>query len=173
MSKLNINIPSEGQDMFGGSTGAMFEHNSLGSYRYCLWRIWDSSLPLIMFIGVNPSKANGVDNDATIRRVKGFAGDWGYGGFYMLNLFGIVSTDPRILKTHPNPVGDNDVWLERIAPRCEKIIFAWGNFKEAKERAEAVIKMFPDAYALGFNKNGTPWHPLMVPKITKPIKFNQ
>ena len=56
-------------------------------YRYALWRIWDKSNPLIMFIGLNPSKANELKDDPTIRRVRRFAFDWGYGGVYMINYF--------------------------------------------------------------------------------------
>lgn len=35
------------------------------TYRYSLWRIWDRSLPLVMFIGLNPSKANLTPNTPT------------------------------------------------------------------------------------------------------------
>lgn len=164
MADLIVNVPAEQMDLFGGQSGASFDFTSIGDYRYCLWRIWDTSKPLVAFIGYNPSKANADDDDATITRVKGFANDWGYGGFYMLNLFALVSTDADVLLTHPNPVGDNDGWIERIASKCEKVIFAWGKFKKAKERADAVIKMFPDAEVLMFNKDGSPRHPLYVPK---------
>ena len=140
-------------------------------YRYCLWRIWDESSPRIMIIGLNPSTANESKPDPTITRVKQFAFDWGYGGFYMMNLFAIVSADPKVLKTDPNPLGDNDGWLEKIAPKCSKIIFAWGKFKEAEERSKQVIKMFPDAYALILNKDGSPRHPLYVKGNTIPILF--
>jgi hypothetical protein len=89
----------------------------------------------------------------------------------MMNLFAVVSKDPKILKTHSNPLGDNNRWLEEITPKCEKIIFAWGGFKEARERAKEVIKMFPLAYALQINNDGSPKHPLYVKGDTIPILF--
>lgn len=155
-------------DLFEES-GAEFSRDR--KYRYVLWRIWNRNLPLVMFIGLNPSTANESQPDPTITRVKRFATDWGYGGFYMMNLFAIVSADPIVLKTDPNPLGDNDGWLEKIAPKCSKVVFAWGNFKEARDRSKEVIKMFPEAYALVLNKNGSPKHPLYVKGDTIPIKF--
>lgn len=141
-----------------------------GKYRYVLWRKWAPG-PYIMFIGLNPSTANATSDDHTIRRVKRFAKDWGYGGVYMLNLFAIVSSDPAILKTHPDPLGANNEWLKTYADKCATICFAWGNFKEAVERAKQVEAMFPTAVCLGFNQNGSPKHPLFVAANTSQINY--
>ena len=48
-------------------------------HRYGLWRIWDDDLPKVLFIGLNPSTADELKNDPTIRRCIGYAKDWGYG----------------------------------------------------------------------------------------------
>lgn len=82
--------------------GATF--SSCRKYRYALWRIWDSSKSMVMFIGLNPSTANEVAPDNTIKRVEAIVHNWNYGGFYMMNLFAIVSADPTVLKTHPDPL---------------------------------------------------------------------
>lgn len=162
-------------DLFGQEiaqtmiSGAEFSEDR--KYRYALWRIWDKHKPLVMFIGLNPSTANEVEADPTIRRVIRFATDWGYGGFYMMNLFGIVSAKPEVLLTDPDPLGDNDKWLERISYKCDRIIFCWGVFKQARERAEEVKKRFPGAYCLKKTKDGHPWHPLYVAANTVPIEF--
>lgn len=150
--------------------GAIF--SECRNYRYALWRIWDTSKPLVMFIGVNPSTASEIKPDPTITRIRSIVSNWGYGGFYMMNLFGIVSANPKILKTHPDPVGCNDGWLEKVAPKCSKIVFAWGDFKEAKARSIEVVKMFPNAEALFINKNGTPKHPLYCKNDIQPIPYN-
>lgn len=142
-------------------------------YRYALWRIWDRSKPLVMFIGVNPSTANEDTTDRTITRVKGIVENWGYGGFYMMNLFAIVSKDPTVLKTDPDPLGDNDGWIEKIHSLCDRVVFAWGGFKEAKERCKKIIKMFPDAMALKILKDGSPKHPLYCRKDTQPVRFKE
>lgn len=142
-------------------------------YRYALWRIWDTSKPLIMFIGLNPSTANENDDDPTIRRVKKFAFDWGYGGVYMMNLFAYVTPYPDALLKVYDPLGDNDFWLQSIGSKVNDIVFAWGGFDLSVQREADVIKMFPNAKALVINKDGTPRHPLYVKANTIPVKFNQ
>lgn len=148
--------------------GAIF--SKCRKYRYALWRIWDNNKPFIMFIGLNPSTANETKNDPTIRRVVQFASKWGYGGVYMTNLFAYVTAYPEKLKTCEDPLKDNDKWLKKISVKVEKIVFAWGSFKEAEERAKEVINMF-DGYALIINKDGSPRHPLYIKNDTKLIKF--
>jgi hypothetical protein len=151
--------------------GAIFSTDK--KYRYALWRVWNDAIPPIMFIGLNPSKADSVDDDATIRRVKRFAKDWGYGGVYMLNLFAIISTDPGVLlHTKLDPVGlDTDYHLHDKARICSDVCFAWGNFTQAKYRSKEVIEQFPNALCLMKNKNGTPMHPLMCRADVEPYLF--
>lgn len=156
----------------------MFSKNDAGAifsdcrkYRYVLWRIWDEGLPKIAFIGLNPSTANETETDPTIRRVIKFARNWGYGGVYMLNLFTYVTAYPEELKKCENPSQMADEFLKIYSEYSEKIIFAWGSFEEAKERAIRVIKMFPDGYMLLRNKDGSPRHPLYVKGDTKPVLF--
>lgn len=132
-------------------------------YRYALWRIWDRSLPLVMFIGLNPSTANETDSDPTIKSVCRIAKNNGYGGVYMMNCFPYVSTDPGKLKdgltleTNTNNLEN----LKTIGAMCKDIVFAWGNFKEVDEYISGLLSpLFPNAKALSLNKNGSPKHPL-------------
>jgi hypothetical protein len=57
-------------------TGAEFSKDRI--HRYALYRIWDESKPLIMFIGLNPSTADENKDDPTIKRCVAFAKHWGY-----------------------------------------------------------------------------------------------
>lgn len=148
------------------NNGAAF--SECGKYRYALWRIWDKSKQLVMFIGLNPSTANESIDDPTIRRVKQFTFDWGYGGFYMMNLFAHVTPNPGELEKSHNPI--NDMWLKKISLKCDQVIFAWGSFKEAVERAKDVRQMCT-GYALEINKDGSPRHPLYVKNDIEPIKY--
>lgn len=150
-------------------SGATF--SECRKYRYALWRIWDAQLPLLMFIGLNPSKADETNKDNTIGKVTKVAEHNGYGGFYMMNLFAVVSKKPEVLKTDPDPLGDNDGWIEKIALKCKDVVFAWGDFKEARQRAEKIKELFPNAFALHINKNGSPKHPLYCLDKTKLIPF--
>jgi len=91
----------------------------------------------------------------------------------MMNLFAWVTAYPdelALLKV--DPVGENDNWLLKMKGHSERVIFAWGNFKEATKRAEVVKNMFPRAMVLGVNKNGTPKHPLYVRSSVIPEMYD-
>lgn len=88
-------------------------------YRYALWRIWDETKPFVMFIMLNPSKADAETDDNTVRRCIGFAKSWGYGGIYICNLFAYRSTDPKVLLKVDNPFGDQNIQQTHIhASKC-------------------------------------------------------
>src|SRR5690606_1225628 len=105
---------------------------------------WDNELPIIAFIGLNPSIANESENDPTMTRVCRFAKDWGYGGVYMFNLFTNIDTKNIELKNHRWA----DYWLRNIGIKAKEIVFAWGADKRARERAKQVIEWFPEATCL-------------------------
>lgn len=130
-----------------------------GKYRYYLMRQW-STAPMAMVIGLNPSKADAEDDDATISALRRLLEPLHYGGVYMTNLFAYISTNPDDLRSTPNPVGDNDDWLDIIRGKCQHVVFAWGSFKQAKYRADKIIYKFPDAYVFGKTAKGHPLHPL-------------
>jgi len=138
--------------------GAKF--SDCGKYRYYLYRIWDESLPAAMCIGLNPSTANADDDDQTISGLIRMLPEYGYGGFYMLNLFGLISTDPEKLRECPNPVGEQDYYLRHTRRFVHDVIFAWGSFKQATYRAKLMEKAFPDALCFGKTSKGNPIHPL-------------
>lgn len=155
--------------------------SSCGKYRYYLSRKWDDEMGnerctkgMIVFIGLNPSKADATTDDPTIKKVMHIARREGYSGVYMLNLFAIVSTDPEVLITNPNSVGErNDHWLSVLSKDNIPVVFCWGAFPEAEKRSAAVIEMFPDALCLGHTKDGHPKHPCRLANATPLIPFNQ
>ena len=63
------------------------QFSSCRKYRYVLERKWDNALPNVLFIGLNPSRADENSDDPTIRRCINFAKTWGFGGFHIVNLF--------------------------------------------------------------------------------------
>lgn len=151
--------------------GAMF--SECRKYRYCLYRTWKPGTPVLIVIGLNPSSADERTDDPTIKRVCAIAKNNGYGGILMFNLFALITPNPVDLVNHADPVNENDQWLAGLRGHKGDIVFAWGNFKMARERAKKVIDMYPDAYALCINKNGSPKHPLYCRADSKLIKFNQ
>ena len=142
-------------------------------YRYALWRNWDLSKDKVMFIGLNPSTADHVDDDPTIRRCIGFAKSWGYGGLYMTNLFSYRTSSPDKLRNIKNPIGnpDNDDWIKKLYNKSSIIIAAWGNASFNKNRKEEIRNLCSDMHCLKINKTGNPGHPLYQPGHLVPIKF--
>jgi hypothetical protein len=149
-----------------------------GIFRMELWRIWDNDLPKVLFIMLNPSTADHMHDDPTIRRCMNFAKLWGYGGIYVGNLFAFRATDPTELKNAPGGainlrIGENnDGHLKRMANECDRIVFAWGNGGELVARALEVAELFPEAYCLGVTKMGHPVHPLYIKKDKAPELFH-
>jgi hypothetical protein len=155
---------------FAVESGAKF--SDCRKYRFVLYRIWDKSKPMIMFVGLNPSTANETKDDATIRRVKSMANSWGYGGVYMLNCFPFISTNPDDLKVC-DKLEENDLWLYTISLKCKEVVFAWGNFDIVVEKSRdiALTQLFPNAKCLIKNKNGSPRHPLYVPSTIQLVEW--
>lgn len=129
-----------------------------------------------MLIGLNPSTANELKSDATIRRLRGSSDkpglihQNGFGGFYMMNLFPFVTPYPELLQISNHKLEENDLFLKTISFKCEAVIFCWGNFKTFG-RDKAVIEMFPTASCFGKNANGSPKHPLYLKGTTKISNF--
>jgi hypothetical protein len=67
-------------------------------YLYQLTRIWDTSLPMVMFICLNPSTADHDNDDPTILKCIKYASNCGYGGLMMGNLFAYRATEPLDIK---------------------------------------------------------------------------
>jgi len=151
-------------------SGAIFSEDA--RYRYLLWRIWDETKPPVLFIGVNPSTADGEKKDPTLGRMIGFAKDIGFGGIYVANLYAIVSKIPEIIRKIDDPIGpENDTFLKQKASEGIAVIFCWGSFPWISDRANRVQEMFSDPYCLGCNSDGSPKHPLYLPAATKPERF--
>ncbi|MEB3173539.1 MAG: DUF1643 domain-containing protein [Cyanobacteriota bacterium] len=96
------------------TSGAKAAFSSCGRYRWWLRRQWQPQGPVLLFVGLNPSRADGQRDDPTLRRLVGFARQWGYGALEVVNLFGRISASPALLKRSADPVGpSNDSWLLR------------------------------------------------------------
>lgn len=142
-------------------------------YRYTLWRIWDDTLPIVQWIGLNPSTADEFKDDQTIRKCVGFARAWGAGSICMTNLFAWRDTKPENMKRAAEPVGpENDHILQEVARHASIRVAAWGNHGVHLNRAEIVAQMIPDLMALKINEaTGQPGHPLYIPYETQLIRY--
>jgi hypothetical protein len=125
---------------------------------------------------LNPSTADALSDDPTIRRCSDFARRWQFGALDVVNLFAWRSTDPEALLRVEDPVGyANSAAISRVASTASRIVLAWGSHKRIAKllvpRANLIrdylLLMGPDVGHLGINADGQPRHPLYLSKTTK------
>jgi hypothetical protein len=139
-------------------------------YRYRLQRMWGPGLPVV-WIMLNPSKADASQDDPTIKKCMAFARRWGAGGIVVVNLFAYRETDPVLLKgMRDNIVGpDNDAHI-LSETHGRRIIAAWGCDGTLYNRDRHVMQLLAGrkVECLKLTKDGHPWHPLYVKGDTVP-----
>ena len=154
-----------------------------GLYRWELHRpvlrsSGEDGLRLLLFVGLNPSTADGDRDDPTLRRLQAFARDWGYDQLVVLNLFGRISASPAALGRCRDPVGQCSdqvlrSWFGRWSgsPSWD-LWLGWGEAGSLHNRDQRVEMMLAEALAMrvqgrpplviGTTRNGQPRHPLYV-----------
>lgn len=154
-----------------------------GRYRYRLERRWSKVPGTALFVMLNPSTADAEKDDPTIRRCVGFAKGWGLGHLIVTNVFALRATDPEELALERDPVGpENEGHLRKAAQEADVIVVAWGAgprrlFAVRYLRLASVISdlagpstisqpLGRPLWCLGTTKNGSPRHPLYLPKDT-------
>lgn len=140
-----------------------------GQYRYRLTRVWDDSLPRLLWVMLNPSTADADADDPTIRRVTGFTKRNGFGGFDVVNLADYRSTDPQGLFNAPVPLQGPDHALHRdeALSDCSAVVLAWGASPAVKSLTRLFwIRLSMDGgkpvYRLSKTREGHPGHPLYI-----------
>ena len=146
-----------------------------GLYRYSLSREWDTNAPRIAFVMLNPSSADAITDDPTLRRCINFAKSWGYGSLEVVNLFAYRTTKPAELNLVKDPIGsENDCYLKEAFTVADRIIVAWGTRGILRNRSKEVLSFLTgfEVYCLGTTKKGYPRHPLYLKSNTKPIYYS-
>jgi hypothetical protein len=145
-------------------------------YRYTLQRHWQDGDGCVNFVMLNPSTADEKRLDPTLRRCLGYAQDWGYGRFVITNLFALRATDPRAMKAHPEPIGeDNDAHLIEQAQQADLVLCGWGAHGKHRQRNRAVLDLFKthgiDLHYLVITAGGQPGHPLFLSSELRPVQW--
>lgn len=163
-----MNLFSEVDSSYDIDNGAVI--SSCKNYRYKLWRIWDNSRSKILFLMLNPSTADATVDDPTIRRLKDFSIKWGFGGFYVGNLFAFRTSKPEKLvqafqlNSLDYIIGEeNSSHIEQMRLNCREVCFAWGNWAYKPDfisRTRQVQIDFPNAKCIDTSLQGYPKHPL-------------
>ena len=162
------------------------------SYRWSLDLKISLSNREIIFIGLNPSKSNETFLDNTTKKIIKICEQYNYGKIKLINLFGLVSTSPKLLQMHKDPIGflNNKVieyninyWSKSI--NCDLWI-GWGNKGNLFDRDIYVYKIIKkyisfkkknfskDVKALMIKKTkyNNPIHPLYCRNNSKLLKLN-
>ncbi len=157
-----------------------------GKYRYRLERL--TGRPelehVVAFFGVNPSTADATEDDATIRKMIGFARRWGYSKIIVGNVFPFRSTDVRELAKCKSAIGDfmtHSAHLKAIAEDAHLLVPCWGSRgkvpQHLRSRLDATLRALlttekPMCH-LGLTASGDPKHPLMLSYDTPLTRWAQ
>ena len=138
-------------------------------YRYSLKRIWDNDKPKVLFIMLNPSLADNYQDDPTIRRLIKFAKLYGYGGFYIGNLFSYITPYPSELLDKDLMFSKKNIHeIKKMTGLIKDVVYGWGNSFEEPEWLKQIIS---NPKCFGKNKNKTPKHPLYLSYNHKLVNY--
>ena len=143
-----------------------------GSRRYLLTRAtnapWLQRTSTVGFVMLNPSKADAVTDDPTVRKCIGFAKRWNFTGLMVTNLIPLVTADPYDLPPWSGLYQDNDRYVAEALKQCAKTVVAWGSVPRSLARSIALeehILHFRELagteplFCIGRTLKGDPLHP--------------
>ena len=148
-------------------------------HRLFLSRDWLGNGGTINWIMLNPSTADDIFDDPTIRKCRGFSKRWGFSHLTVTNLFTFRATSPIDLKTMARidwarAVGYADGALIENAAKADLVLAAWGVHGNFMGRADDVLlRVLPSVrlHCIGKTKDGFPLHPVMAAYTTEPDIF--
>jgi hypothetical protein len=161
-----------GGEQVAGEVSAVI--SECGRYRYRLEReLGPISIPEITaaVIMVNPSTADAEQDDATIRKLKGFGERNGWSRFIVGNLFAYRATDVAELARVQDPVGiETDIHLCEMLSEANFLLVAWGKIdkvpRDLRDRWRDIVEFAAwaklEPMCLGVNSDGHPAHPVML-----------
>ncbi len=176
-------------------------------YRYRLWREWRGSASdenwrsltdddgqravdggghalgepkSCVFVMLNPSTADGKQDDPTIRRCVAFAKRLKFDRLEVINLFAHRATNPKellALNHDDDPVGPNNLrQVAAVLDGAGLIVCAWGAHGCHLGQDETMLGWLADCdapvVALDLTKDGHPRHPLYLRSDAEPRPFN-
>lgn len=120
---------------------------------------------------LNPSTADGQQDDATVRKITKLSERWGYHGLTVVNLFALRETSPAKMFARATSGTDivgpsNDDWIRKSVEQADLVMAAWGRYGVEQGRASAVVSLIRSVRpkvrlrVLGLNLDGSPKHPL-------------
>lgn len=150
-------------------------------FRFTLTRIWDQQKPVALVAMLNPSNANYVKDDPTIRRLTELLNSIGYGGYVVVNWSPFISSRPRAMLEYMNTptaaqikvLEKNNTIINKLARSHDTHIVAWGNQFPKNLAVGKFLSGYTsdfmhnmsggyrnDLKCFGMTKSGAPKHPL-------------
>lgn len=142
-------------------------------YRYVLFRgRGDAQSKTVVWIMLNPSTADGLQDDPTIRRCMSFTEAWNCNRMLVVNLFAYRTSNPDVLwqaqQAQVDIVGPaNDLYIARALRDATHVIAAWGSQRNAQPRVDQLLNdtlRDQELLCLKQTREGHPAHPLYIPK---------
>lgn len=150
-----------------------------GADRFWLLRDWSEGrcAKTLTYVMLNPSTADGKQDDPTIRKCVGFAQKLGYARMYVVNLFSKRATDPIELRHGVGRWMTNLMAIRTQLANADGVVFAWGasvmqappdpRGRALRGLAGIVEGQRIEPMCLGVSQSGHPRHPLMLPYATE------
>ena len=137
-------------------------------HRYYLSRKWSEN-EQVLYILLNPSKGNHIDNDPTIRRLITISKNLGYGGFNVVNLYTLITPiRNKLYEKKRKFSAKNKKLIAKLVARHNTIVYGWGATENEPNWLSNIVK---SPLCFNINKNGTPKHPLYLKKESILKKF--
>tara|TARA_Y100001978_G_C23689951_1_gene434147 strand:- start:1388 stop:1924 length:537 start_codon:yes stop_codon:yes gene_type:complete len=145
-----------------------------GTYRWSLELEISYKNKEIIFIGLNPSLSNEYSLDNTTKKIIKICNKNNYGKIKLINLFGLISSSPKLLFLHHDPIGNLnneiinfylDYWAKSI--HCN-LWLGWGNKGRLFDRDLQIYKIL-GKYSL-IKRINFPYY--KKPLLIRKTKFN-
>jgi hypothetical protein len=112
-------------------------------------------------------------NDATLFRVEHSTLAWGYDAFVITNAFSIMGRHfAETVQQADDPVHpENDSFIVDAVLHSALTICGWSRWALWQQRHTALLELLKPyhLHALKINKDGTPAHPLYLPRASQPF----
>lgn len=153
------------------------------TYRYSLYRNVDLfGAKVFAYFGINPSTADEMLDDHTIKKCMGFTAFNGGSCFYVGNAYAYRSKDVDVLAQIVDPVGpENDAHIDRIMTSADILVPCWGSRSKLPRQLHARLDQLLDklvrsgkpVLVFGLTVSGDPVHPQMLSYRTPLVPIGQ
>ncbi len=153
--------------------------STCNTYRYRLDRNIQEYGKTIAFFGINPSTADALEDDATVRKWRGFTQQMNGKKFIVGNVFSFRSAYVTDLKsTYPLHGDEHFQHLYKIIDEADILIPCWGSRWKLNKQLHIFIDQLLEillasnkpVMTLGLTKSKDPKHVLMLPYST-PVRL--